>query len=276
MESLSFRGNPIGVILFEMGPREAEIYDLLRIQISTALQGISLMQRIREHSSELKATNKDLQDFAYVVSHDLKAPLRGIARLALWIAEDYGEHFDEKGREMVELLIGRVKRLDNLIDGVLQYSRIGRTDTEEMPVDLSQLVHAVIEGLAVPPNIHISTEGMFPVVHYNMTRLTQVFQNLISNAVKFLDTSHGRITIACLEQEKTWLFSITDNGPGIEKRYQEKIFQIFQVLTPRDQRESTGIGLALVKKIVELYGGQIWVESTVGEGSTFSFTLPKT
>jgi light-regulated signal transduction histidine kinase (bacteriophytochrome) len=277
MEALSFRGRPLGVILFEMGPREAEIYDRLRIQISTALQGILLMQRIREHSSELKIANKELQNFAYVVSHDLKAPLRGIARLAHWIVEDYDALFDEEGRKMVKLLVGRTKRLDNLIEGILQYSKVGRTHTEATPIDLNQLAHTVADTLPGDyPNIQVSIHGTFPVVRYNSTRLTQIFQNLISNAMKFLDKPQGHITVACQEQEEDWLISVADNGPGIEERYREKIFQIFQVLTPRDQREKTGVGLAIVKKIIELYHGRIWVESTTGKGATFFFTLPKT
>jgi two-component system, LuxR family, sensor kinase FixL len=143
-------------------------------------------------------------------------------------------------------------------------------------VDLQHLVPSVVESLSVPDHIQVTVVGELPVVRYNRTRMTQIFQNLIGNAVKFLDKPQGVVTIRCEDTGSSWLFRITDNGPGIEARYYERIFRIFQTLTPRDQRESTGIGLALVKKIVELYGGRVWVESTVGEGSTFLLTLPKT
>jgi signal transduction histidine kinase len=233
-----------------------------------------LETRVQERTANLEAANRELRDFAYVVSHDLKAPLRGIARLAHWLAEDYGEHFDKEGHNMVTLLIGRVKRLDNLIDGILQYSRIGRTNTDEKPVDLNHLLPTVIESLSVPEHVRIIIEHELPIVQANATRLSQVFQNLLSNALKFLDKPQGVVTINCQHQIKSWMFRVTDNGPGIEERHQARIFNIFQTLTPRDQRESTGIGLAIVKKIVELYGGNVGVESTVGEGSTFWFTLP--
>jgi PAS domain S-box-containing protein len=231
---------------------------------------------LKQTQTSLEALNKELQDFAYVVSHDLKAPLRGIAHLSQWLVEDYSAAFDEQGRKMVSLLVGRVKRLDDLIEGILQYSRIGRIDTDEAPVDLQQLVPTVIDSLAVPGHIQISIDSALPIVQANMTRMTQLFQNLIGNAVKFLDKPRGTITINCENHKETWLFRIADNGPGIEARYHEKIFNIFHTLTARDHWESTGIGLTLVKKIVELYGGRVWVESTAGEGSTFLFTLPKT
>lgn len=231
---------------------------------------------LKQTQTSLEAVNKELQNFAYVVSHDLKAPLRGIAHLAQWLVEDYGEQFDEEGQQIIELMVGRTNRMENLIDGILQYSRIGRADVNEAPVNLQGVVSTVIETLAAPKHIQMTMIGEFPVVHCNMTRMTQVFQNLIGNAIKFIEKPEGIITISCQDYGNSWLFRVTDNGPGIEERHYERIFKIFQTLTARDQLESTGIGLAVVKKIVELYGGKIWVESIVGEGSTFSFTLPKT
>ncbi|NDP47741.1 MAG: PAS domain S-box protein [Sulfuriferula multivorans] len=225
---------------------------------------------------ELESANEELKNFGYVVSHDLKAPLRAIGSLANWLSTDYADKFDDEGREHMRLLISRVHRMDGLIDGILQYSRVGRVKEVSVPVDLNRQVHEVIDLLAPPANIAISVENSLPTVMVEPTRIQQVFQNLLSNAIKYMDKPEGEIRIACNIKGKQWKFSITDNGPGIEPQHFEKIFQLFQTLAPRDRVESTGVGLALVKKIVEMYGGRIWLESTLGRGSTFFFTLPRT
>ncbi len=224
---------------------------------------------------EVKNANQELKDFAYVVSHDLKAPLRGIKTLANWIMDDYGDKFDENGKEQMNLLLARVGRMHNLIDGVLQYSRVGRIKEEKVEVNLNKLLSEVIDTLAPPQNITITVEDELPSLQCERTRITQVFQNLLSNAVKYMDKPQGQIKLGCSENNGFWQFSVTDNGPGIEEKHFERIFQIFQTLAPRDEFESTGVGLTVAKKIVELYGGKIWVESKVGEGSTFFFTLPR-
>jgi len=224
---------------------------------------------------QVESINKELKDFAYIVSHDLKAPLRGIKTLADWIATDYADKLDEEGREQIGLLSGRVVRMHNLIDGVLQYSRVGREKVKRVRVNLNELVSEVIEAIVPPEHIEITVENEMPVVECDETRIMQVFQNLLSTAVKYMDKPQGRIRIGCVQENGFWKFSVSDNGPGIEEAHYEKIFQIFQTLLPRDEVESTGVGLSVVKKIVELYGGRIWVESKPGEGSTFFFTLPK-
>jgi len=225
---------------------------------------------------QLEKVNEELKNFAYIVSHDLKAPLRGIKTLADWLLADYGDKLDEQGKEQLNLLVSRVERMHNLIEGVLQYSRVGRVREEHVPMDLNELVLEVVDMLAPPENIKITVDGTLPTVVAEKTRITQVFQNLLSNAVKYMDKPAGRIEVRCADQGDFWQFSITDNGPGIDSKYFDKIFQIFQTLSPRDQFESTGVGLSVVKKIVEMYGGRIWVESEVGKGTTFFFTLPKT
>jgi len=224
---------------------------------------------------QLGRSNKELQDFAYVVSHDLKAPLRGIKTLASWISADYADKLDQNGKEQMNLLLSRVDRMHNLIDGVLQYSRVGRVQEKKVQVNLNELVAEVIDMVAPPQNIAITVENELPVIECERTRILQVFQNLLSNAVKFMDKPEGQVKIGCVEENGYWRFSVADNGPGIEEKYFEKIFQMFQTLAPRDDVESTGVGLTVAKKIVELYGGEIWVESKVGQGSTFLFTLPK-
>lgn len=225
---------------------------------------------------ELESANEELKNFGYVVSHDLKAPLRAISSLADWLSTDYADKFDDEGKEHMRLLISRVRRMDSLIDGILQYSRVGRVREVAVAVDLNRLVHEVIDLLAPAENIAVRIKNSLPTLMAEPTRIQQVFQNLISNAIKYMDKGEGEIQIASSAEGRHWKFSITDNGPGIDQQHFEKIFQLFQTLAPRDRVESTGVGLALVKKIVEMYGGCIWLESTVGQGSTFFFTLPRT
>ena len=223
----------------------------------------------------LAKANEELKDFAYIISHDLKAPLRGISTLADWIKSDYGDKLDEAGKEQIDLLSSRVIRMHYLIDGVLQCSRIGRIKEEKVQINLNELVPEIIDMISPPEHIKITIEKKLPVIVSENTRIMQVFQNLLSNAVKYMDKPDGWVQINCVEEEGYWIFSISDNGPGIEEKYFDKIFQIFQTLSPRDEFESTGIGLTVAKKIVELYEGKIWVESEPGQGSTFFFSLPK-
>jgi signal transduction histidine kinase len=232
-------------------------------------------EQLAETVQKLRRSNEELQNFAHVAAHDLKAPLRGIGTLADWIASDYADRFDDQGRHQLQLLKGRVTRLSELIDGILHYSEIGRGTNCREVVDLGRLVSETIVLLDPPAHIQVVVRGPLPAVVCEKVRLGQVFHNLISNAIKYMDKPQGRIEVGCTDQGSVWQFTVSDNGPGIEKKYFEKIFQIFQTLVPRDQRESTGIGLSIVKKIVELFGGSIWVESKPGEGSTFLFTLPK-
>jgi len=250
-----------------------------RDYIVAVARDITERKRAEDKQAELlqqvESANRELTDFAYVVSHDLKAPLRGIKTLADWMVTDYADKLDEDGREQVNLLSSRVSRMHNLIDGVLQYSRVGRVKEKHIKINLNELVSEIIDMIMPPENIEITVEDKLPVVELEETRILQVFQNLLSNAVKYMDKPQGRITIGCVQENGFWKFSVTDNGPGIEEKYFEKIFQIFQTLSPRDEVESTGVGLSVVKKIVEMYGGKIWVESKPGEGSTFFFTLPK-
>lgn len=233
------------------------------------------IRRQNELLEQVAKTNQELKDFAYIVSHDLKAPLRGISTLAEWLTSDYSDKLDEDGKEQLRLLSSRVDRMHNLIDGVLQYSKIGRVQEEWIRVNLNELVPEVIDMICPPEHIKITIENALPEVVCEQTRILQVFQNLLSNAVKYMDKEDGRIKIGCVEDNGFWIFSVSDNGPGIEEKYFKKIFQIFQTLSPRDEFESTGVGLTVTKKIVELYGGRIWVESGPGQGSMFFFSLPK-
>lgn len=219
--------------------------------------------------------NEELSHFAYVVSHDLKAPLRGIKVVAEWLCEDYADKLGAEAKEQMALLQSRVDRMHNLIDGVLQYSRVGRIKEDMVDVDLNALLPVIVDTIAPPAHIRIALAPGLPTLTGEKTRLIQVFQNLLTNAVKFMDKPQGQIQVGCTDEGDFWRFQVTDNGPGIEEKHFERIFRIFQTLAPKDERESTGIGLTLVKKIVELYGGRVWLESQVGQGSTFFFTFPK-
>ena len=225
---------------------------------------------------QIESINKEFQDFVYIISHDLKAPLRAITALTDWISTDYADKFDADGKEQLKMLNTRVTRMQNLLDGVLQYSRIGRVKEDPAPIDLNQLLPEVIRSLDVPAKIHITVEGKLPVITSEPTRIQQLFTHLLSNAVRFMDKPEGFVKVACTEENGFWKFSVTDNGPGIPEQHFEKIFRLFQTLQAKDQFESTGVGLTLAKKIVELNGGKIWLTSTVGRGSTFFFTFPKT
>jgi two-component system, LuxR family, sensor kinase FixL len=224
---------------------------------------------------ELQAVNMELSDFAYIISHDLKAPLRGITTLAEWLVTDYSEKFDDDGKEQMKLLAERVNRMQKMIDGVLQYSRVGRVREEKSSINLNEILPQIIDSIDPPSHIKITIENELPTILFEPTRITQVFQNLLSNAVKYLNKPEGLVRIGSGDEGDYLKFYVADNGQGIEEKYFEKIFQLFQTLSTNKSSESTGVGLTVVKKIVELYGGKIWVESRVGQGSTFYFTVLK-
>jgi len=234
-----------------------------------------LEKEVADRTEQLAASNKELKDFAYVVSHDLKAPLRAISQLSFWLLNDYKDKLDEDGKENLSLLVGRVKRLDALIDGILQYSRVGKAREKEENIDFNILVSDIITSLESNDSINIEVENTLPTYIGDSNRFTQVFQNLISNSIKFMDKPLGKIKIGCEENEKFYKLWVKDNGIGIEEKYFDRVFQIFQTLQPRDQTEGTGVGLTLVKKIVNIYKGKVWIESKLGVGTEVYFTLPK-
>jgi len=232
-------------------------------------------KRSQELVQELEFTNRELKDFAHIVSHDLKAPLLGIRSLTEWLANDYQDKLDEKGKRYLDIISNRTKRMHNLLEGILRYSKLSYRNEEKMVINLNEVVVEVVDMLALPDSISIIIENDMPLLKLDRTRTQQLFENLISNAIKYMDKPNGQIRISCHDQGEFWQFNVQDNGCGIEAKHFERIFKVFQTLKPRDEFESTGIGLTIVKKIVEMYGGKIWVESKVGEGSTFHFTLPR-
>ncbi|MFO0746265.1 MAG: ATP-binding protein [Myxococcota bacterium] len=219
----------------------------------------------------LERSNQDLDRFAFVASHDLKAPLRGVANTALWIEQDLGPLLTGETRTLMDLMRGRIQRLEALIDGVLTYSRAGRAVAPEQ-VDVGLLLAEVIELLAPPPGAHIVIGPGMPVIETERVPLQQVFLNLIGNAIKHARRSDPHVHISVREAGAGWEFAVSDNGPGIAPRFHERVWAIFQTLESRDKVEGTGIGLSVVQKIVESREGRVWLESNEGEGATFRFT----
>jgi PAS domain S-box-containing protein len=233
-----------------------------------------LEQHVLARTAQLQASNRDLTEFASVVAHDLKAPLRSVSRLAEWLAEDYRDRLGPEGARLCQLLHQRVCHLHELIDGILAYTRIGRSAERDAEVDLNALLAQIVQALAPRPEIEVVIPPNLPTVGGVPEHLRQVFQNLLDNAFKYMDKRAGRVEVAAQRSGDAWEFSVADNGPGIPPRYHEKIFQIFQRLQTDPTTPGTGIGLSLVKRIVENRTGRVWVVSAVGEGTTFRFTWP--
>jgi PAS domain S-box-containing protein len=226
--------------------------------------------------AELVRSNKDLEQFAYVASHDLKAPLRAIELLVQWIIEGLDGYDVNNVQENLGLLGKRTQRLNRLLDDLLAYSRAGRkvgahrmADTHALVLDVAQLVNP-------PPTISISIEGKLPTFNTHPAPLEQVLRNLIGNAVKHHPGPEGRIILSCKEQGDHYVFAVADDGEGIAKQYAERVFEMFQTLKSRDQVEGSGMGLAIVRRIVQWQGGSVWFEPAPGgRGTVFKFQWKK-
>ncbi|MBW4649346.1 MAG: PAS domain S-box protein [Kastovskya adunca ATA6-11-RM4] len=232
-------------------------------------------EALTQLTQALERSNQELEQFAYIASHDLKAPLRAIANLSEWLEEDLGDTLNEDSRQHLNLMRGRVHRMESLIDGILQYSRAGRLCHQTQTVDVDALLADVVELLDPSPEVAIVIQPGMPTFHTEKIPLEQIFMNLISNAIKYSYRPDVRIEIGSQEVGSYYQFSVADNGQGIAPEYHQKIWIIFQRLEARDKVEGTGIGLSVVKKIIESRGGRVWVESEVGAGATFYFTWPK-
>lgn len=228
-----------------------------------------------KRGEELEESNRQLDEFAYVASHDLRAPLRAIDNLASWITEDASDELNEESKRHLALLGQRVHRMDRLLDELLQYSRVGRVQHEAETVDTQELTREIADLFPLPEGFSIDIDPDMPALFTLKVPLEQVLRNLIGNAIKHHDKADGRVRVSATQNGQTCRFTVRDDGPGIPAKYHDKVFKMFQSLQPRDQVESTGMGLALVKKIVENQGGEIQVISEEGQrGATFEFTWP--
>jgi light-regulated signal transduction histidine kinase (bacteriophytochrome) len=236
--------------------------------------------QLQQHAAELVRSNEDLEQFAYVASHDLQEPLRKVASFCQLLQRRYAGQLDERADQYIAFAVDGAHRMQRLINDLLEFSRIGRTDREVVPVDLATLTATVAESFAMPVRASggAITLTDLPTVIGEPELLSALMTNLISNAVKFRREGQPiRITVSGKQVGTDWQISVADNGIGLEREYADRIFVIFQRLHSREVYPGTGIGLAIAKRIVEYHGGRIWVDSTVpGDGTTFRFTLPMT
>ncbi len=240
-----------------------------------ALAGvIDITERIRMEEA-LSRVNAELQQFAYVASHDLKAPLRAVSNLTTWLEEDLGPQVSGEIRRHLQLMRDRIKRMDALIEGLLDYSRAGGMTREVERIDTGQMVKEVLDAHPIPERLQVSVSGDMPLLVTDRVKLQQVFANLISNAIKYHDRDDGHVWISARPMEGNYHeFTVADDGPGIPAEYHDRIFKMLQRGPTAEGREGTGMGLAVVKKLVEGVGGRISLESSPGEGASFRFTWP--
>jgi PAS domain S-box-containing protein len=240
-----------------------------------AAQMLDLNYSLTATNQSLLQTNHELDQFAYITSHDLKAPLRAIASLSEWIEEDLDKLMSPKTRSQMHLLRSRVYRMQALLNGLLEYSQAGRKQSSTTTVDVNRLLAKVVQSLAPPDTFAVVIESPMPVFNTRERHLQQVFHHLIDNAIRHHLSKTGTVNVSVVDQGDQYEFAIADDGEGIETQFQERIYTIFQTLKARDHQENVGAGLAIVKKIVASEGGIVYLESTFGKGSTFRFTWPK-
>lgn len=233
---------------------------------------VNLNENREKLVKDLTYQNQELNDYAHIVSHDLKSPLRSIDALVSWLQDDYKDKLGKEGIRNISLIRSNVEKMDALITGILEYSSISKTKTENYDVDLNLLIEDILSELSIPKHININYKKL-PSIKGDKYRLKQIFQNIIHNAIKFNDKNKGLVIINIEELDDYWKFSIEDNGKGIEELYFDQIFKAFSKL--ENDPTSTGIGLSIVKKIIDLYEGRIWVKSEIGKGTTFHFTIKK-
>ncbi|CAL2079417.1 ATP-binding protein [Tenacibaculum sp. 190524A02b] len=253
------------------------IASLASAQFNSAISLINEKKALQEKNvllHQLEKNNEELKNFAHVVSHDLKSPLRSISALLSWIQEDNDGKFDEDTLTNFNALFNKIDRMDQLINGILKYSSIDKVNKGYQKVDINKLVNEIIDTIFIPENFIVEIKNPLPIIYGDKFKFHQLFQNLISNAIKYTHKEKGIVTVDVEEHKSHYTFSIKDNGIGIDKKYHSKIFEVFETLEDPNEN-STGIGLSIVKKIIDLYDGKIWLESEKGKGTTFFFKLKK-
>ncbi len=270
---------PPTILEFLMGRPKEEIWFYIVFTIFSFFVAIFVARQVFYRESalkELERSNADLEQFAYVASHDLKAPLRAIDNLSQWIEEDLEGVLEGETKKNMKLLRGRVRRLEGLLDDILLYSRAGRNLEDPAPVDVGAIVKGVVDLNQIPKEFQVKIKTELPTLYAPRGAVKQVFGNLITNALKHHDRKKGAISITCKDLGKFWEFEISDNGPGIPPEYHDRVFQMFQTLKGRDKAEGSGMGLAIIQRIIHSQGGEIKVLSEKGKrGTAFVFTWPK-
>lgn len=261
---------------YRFADAEIQFLSALADQAAIAIHNSQLHEMTVRQADELKRSNAELEHFAYVASHDLQEPLRMIRAYTSLLSRRYKDRLDQDANEFIAYAVDGATRMQGLINDLLAYSRVGTKGKELVPTDCEVLLGQTLAGLQVAIDESGATisHDPLPTVLGDDTQLGQLFQNLLGNAIKYRDNKPPEIYFGCKREGRQWLFSVRDNGIGIEPKYAEKIFVIFQRLHTREEYSGTGIGLAVCKRIVERHGGRIWVESEPGKGSTFYFTLP--
>lgn len=254
--------------------RDQEAHEVLRLEEERRVAEAHAT-KLAQISAELVRSNRELQQVAYGASHDLKTPLRGIGAICDWLEEDLEAVLTDDARKHFAQLRHRVRRLGNLVDGILAFAKVGHQQAEREQVDIKTLVEGIVELLPPRPGASIELLPGLPVARVQRDLLDRVFSNLISNALKYARRNDARIEIGCQTNDSFFEFWVSDNGPGIEAKYHERIWNLFQRLESQSDVEGTGVGLALVKKIVEGQGGRAWVVSQPGEGASFHFLWPR-
>jgi DNA-binding LacI/PurR family transcriptional regulator/signal transduction histidine kinase len=283
LKPLYFQKEWLGVVLFEVGPREGSIYEALRGQLSTALKGALVLQEHKQaeealarQAQELARSNAELEQFAYVASHDLQEPLRMVKSYLQLIERRYEGQLDEDADDFIAFAVDGAERMQALINDLLQYSRVTTHGKPFAPTDCAAVLDHALDNLKVTieESGAVVTHDSLPTVLADDVQLTQLLQNLIGNAIKFhKPDTPPQVHVGVARKDGEWLFSVQDNGISIAPEHFERIFMIFQRLHTQEEYEGTGIGLAVCKRIVERHGGRIWVESEPGKGSTFYFTI---
>lgn len=266
---------PARLLCLRIG-RERDSLDL-EDRVATKLEEFARATvTLRRKEAELKRVKGELERFVYFASHDLKSPLRAVDSLASWIEEDLQDTLEGDTANHLRLLRSRIKRMDRLLDDILVYSRAGRNSAQPEPVDCGKLVRDLRLLLHVPDGIVIEADPSLPTVVARRGLLLQVLHNLVGNAVKHHDGPPGLVRVGAGETEEAWSFWVEDDGPGIDPQFHDRVFGMFRTLRRRDEVEGSGMGLALVRKIVEQEGGRIVIASGAGRGTCFRFTWPKT